>query len=439
MHPPIRPASVGASRQHHEPQRRRVRPPRPAQVVLILAVLLWLVPPAAAQEPTPEAPVYVVQAGDTLFSIAQRFETTVEAIVTANDIADASLIRVGQKLVIPTVRPELVPPTAPELNTRIHPVRNGDTLPSLAFYYGTTVWALRERNELDRLGLLWPGQELEVPAPTAPHDGAATFPRISAQPARVVQGETMLVQVEARRELDLRGWFLGQDLDFVGAEGEYWALVGIDALTPPGAYPVALQAVEAGSGDQLSVQETFTVTKGSYGTYNVVVPPSRQNLLDPTLSQKEREKVNAVFAGVSDEKLWSGTFGLPLPGELRITAPFGQRRSYSGGPVASYHSGLDYGADAGVAVFAPMTGTVVLAEPLQVRGNAVIVDHGLGVFSAFWHLSQIDVTAGQRVGKAHVVGLVGNTGLSTGPHLHWEMQVHSVPVNPLQWTRRSFP
>jgi murein DD-endopeptidase MepM/ murein hydrolase activator NlpD len=408
-------------------------------LILVLAVLLWPALPAAAQEPTPEAPVYVVQAGDTLFTIAQRFETTVEAIVTANDIADPSLINVGQKLVIPTVRPELVPPTAPEVNTRVHPVRSGDTLPSLAFYYGTTVWALRERNDLDRLGLLWPGQALKVPPPTALHDGAAIFPAITARPVPVVQGETMLVKVAARRDLDLRGWFLGQDLSFAGADGEYWALVGVDALTKPGAYPVALQAVEAGSGDQISVQETFTVTKGSYGTYNVAVPASRQNLLDPTLSQTEREKVDAVFAGVSDEKLWSGTFGLPLPGELRITAPFGQRRSYSGGPVSSYHSGQDLGADVGVAVFAPMTGTVALAEPLQVRGKAVIIDHGLGVFTAFWHLSQIDVTAGQQVGKADVIGLVGNTGLSTGPHLHWEMQVHSVPVNPLQWTRRSFP
>ncbi|MGC9334548.1 MAG: peptidoglycan DD-metalloendopeptidase family protein [Anaerolineae bacterium] len=406
---------------------------------MVLAVLLWLAVPATAQEPTPEAPTYVVQSGDTLFSIAQRFETTVEAIAVANDLADPSLIQIGQKLVIPTARPELVPPVLSEANTRIHPVRPGDTLPSLAFYYGTTIWALRDHNGLDRLGLLWPGQELEISPALAPHPGAATFPVISARPTTVVQGETMLVRVRAKRDLDLWGWFLGQDLAFTGAEGEYWALVGVDALTPPGAYPVALQAVEAGSGDHLSLQETFTVTRGSYGTYNVVVPPSRQNLLDPTLSQDEREKVEAVFAEESDEKLWEGTFGLPLAGELRTTAPFGQRRSYSGGPVASYHSGIDYGADIGTAVFAPMTGTVVLAEPLQVRGKAVILDHGLGVFTGFWHLSQIDVTVGQRVGKGAVVGLVGNTGLSTGPHLHWEMQVHSVPVNPLQWTRRAFP
>jgi murein DD-endopeptidase MepM/ murein hydrolase activator NlpD len=82
---------------------------------------------------------------------------------------------------------------------------------------------------------------------------------------------------------------------------------------------------------------------------------------------------------------------------------------------------------------------VALAEPLQVRGNVVILDHGLGVYSGFWHLSQIDVAAGQTVGEGEVVGLVGNTGLSTGPHLHWEMRVLDVPVDPVQWTQQAFP
>jgi murein DD-endopeptidase MepM/ murein hydrolase activator NlpD len=69
----------------------------------------------------------------------------------------------------------------------------------------------------------------------------------------------------------------------------------------------------------------------------------------------------------------------------------------------------------------------------------VILDHGLGVFTGFWHLSEIQVEVGQVVGRGQVVGLVGNTGLSTGPHLHWEMRVRGVPVHPLQWTRRAFP
>lgn len=416
---------------------------RAVPVVLFLAaalvLCLWLVSPVAAQEPTPEAPIYVVQPGDTLFSIAQRFGTTVETIVAANDIADPSLIGVGQKLVIPTSQPELVPSLEPKPVTRVHPVGPGETLPFLAFRYGTTVWTLREANDLPRLGLLWVGQELSIPPSSAPHRAVPAYPGVSAHPSPVVQGQTVMFEVESDRPLELTGSFLSTDLVFVEDEGRYWALAGVDSLTAPGTYGLALEAVELDTGDRLTVQETVTVTEGSFTTYNVVVPPDRTSLLDPALSQAEREKVNAVYARVREARLWAGAFGSPLVGELRVTAPFGQRRSYSGGPVSSYHTGLDYGADAGVAVLAPMTATVALAEPLQVRGNAVILDHGLGVFTGFWHLSQIDVSAGAVVGKGQVVGLVGNTGLSTGPHLHWEMRVLGVPVDPLQWTQQEFP
>jgi murein DD-endopeptidase MepM/ murein hydrolase activator NlpD len=420
----------------------------------ILALAAWLVlaclaVPVAAQEPatgptveptaTPEAPVYVVVPGDTLYSIAERFGSTVEAIAAANDIADPRLINVGQKLVIPTAQPGLVPSSQPNANRRVHPVRPGDTLNSLAYRYGTTYWTLLEANDLHRLGLLWPGQELAIPPPVASHSGVPGFPKVSTSPAPVVQGQTMVVEVQGQEGLELNGSILGQDLLFVEEEGRYWALAGVDSLTAPGSYPLALQAVELESGDRLTMHETFTVSKGNYTAYNVVVPADRTNLLDPALAQAEREKVNAVFARVSESRQWQGAFAFPLAGDLRTTAPFGQRRSYGGGPVTSYHSGHDYGADAGTPILAPNAGTVALAEPLQVRGNVVILDHGLGVYSAFWHLSHIDVVAGQTVGQGEVVGLVGNTGLSTGPHLHWEMRVLGVPVDPVQWAQRVFP
>jgi murein DD-endopeptidase MepM/ murein hydrolase activator NlpD len=412
---------------------------RNVQTAVVLVLLLGLVVPAAAQEPTSEAPVYVVRPGDTLSAIAQRFDTTVDAIVNANDIVNPSLINVGQKLIIPTSQPELVPSTEPAADARVHVVNPGETLPALALYYRTSIWALREANHVHRLGMVAPGQELTITPPALVLTDTPTLPQIGGSPSPVVQGQTVVVQVESGSDLDLKGWFLGQDLHFVGQEGSYWALAGVDPLTSPGGYPVVLKATEVGSGDLLTVHDTFTVTAGSFPTYNVVVPIDRQNLLDPTLSQAEAAKVNAVFGGISQTKMWTGTFGTPLAGELRITASFGQRRSYNNGPVSTYHAGWDLGADAGMPVYAPMTATVALAEPLQVRGNAVILDHGLGVFTGYWHLSEIDVTAGEVVTAGQVIGLVGNTGLSTGPHLHWEMQVFGVPVDPMQWTRRTFP
>jgi murein DD-endopeptidase MepM/ murein hydrolase activator NlpD len=413
-------------------------------LILLLAsfgLLLLCAPHTYAQEPTPEPTVYVVQPGDTLSAIAQRFDTTAKAIAVANEIEDPSLIRTGQKLVIPEPveagAAPLVSTTSPLV--RIHPVRAGETILGLAFRYGTSIWGLRDANTVHRLDLLWPGQELIIPSPILTTTHTPTFPHISTSPDPMLPGATMAVVVVSDEGLDLQGEFLGQDLEFVARDGRQWALVGVDALTPKGDYPLRLTATEVDRGDRLALQDTVVITGTKFSTYNVPVPTDRQALLDPALVEAERRKVNQVFSQMSDEQLWQGLFSYPLQGEFRTTAPFGQRRSYAGGPVTSYHTGHDYGADTGRPVYAPITGTVALAEPLDVRGKVVILDHGLGVFTGFWHLSQIDVEAGQVVGRGERVGLVGNTGLSTGPHLHWEMRVHNVPVDPRQWTRRAFP
>jgi murein DD-endopeptidase MepM/ murein hydrolase activator NlpD len=86
-----------------------------------------------------------------------------------------------------------------------------------------------------------------------------------------------------------------------------------------------------------------------------------------------------------------------------------------------------------VTVTAPADAIVALAEPLQVRGNAVILDHGRGVFTGYWHLSELRVTPGQRVAAGDLLGLVGNTGLSTGAHLHWELRIYGIAVDPMQF------
>ena len=155
--------------------------------------------------------------------------------------------------------------------------------------------------------------------------------------------------------------------------------------------------------------------------------------------QRRTEPVGAIFAGRSGGPLWSGPFRAPLAGSLAVTAPFGERRAYNGGPVSTFHAGVDLRAGDGHAGAGRGGGARGAGQRLQVRGNCVIIDHGLGVYTMYAHLSAFKVQVGDTVQAGQVIGLSGNTGLSTGPHLHWEMHVSGPAVNPFEWTQRSLP
>jgi murein DD-endopeptidase MepM/ murein hydrolase activator NlpD len=109
--------------------------------------------------------------------------------------------------------------------------------------------------------------------------------------------------------------------------------------------------------------------------------------------------------------------------------------------IESYgiHTGIDFCGGEGLPIFAPAAGRVVFAAPLTVRGNATIIDHGWGVYSGFWHQSEIQVNVGDVVEQGQVIGLVGGTGRSTGPHQHWEVWVNGVQVDPLNWLNQAYP
>ena len=122
-----------------------------------------------------------------------------------------------------------------------------------------------------------------------------------------------------------------------------------------------------------------------------------------------------------------------------INSLFGTRRSYNDGALWGYHAGVDLCGGLGTPIYAAADGVVVLAENLEVRGGAVILDHGWGVYTGYWHLSAIEVQPGQQVQAGDEIGLAGSTGRSTGPHLHWELWVGGVPVNPLTWLQQAWP
>lgn len=149
---------------------------------------------------------------------------------------------------------------------------------------------------------------------------------------------------------------------------------------------------------------------------------------DAARAGRERKEIDAIYAGVSPDPLWTEPFAVPIPGATG-GRNFGRRRVFNDQPRAP-HSGADLSAATGTPILAANRGRIVLAKELFFSGNAVFVDHGLGVYTVYAHLSRIDVAPGQLVERGEVVGLAGATGRVTGPHLHWGARVQDARVDP---------
>ena len=374
--------------------------------------------------------VYVVQPGDTLHIIAHRYGMSTEALAQANHLTNPNLIYVGQELLVPTTAK---PASEKPAGSQVYVVQVGDTMAQIASHFNTTVWAIAQANEIANPNVLQVGQRLLIPTGDEQSSLPLPFLAVHIIPPVVVQGQTVQVVVETDGEVTLGGTYNEAPLFFVSEAGTYRTLIGIYALATPGPYPLDLKAFY---GDrQVSVRSMVQVVEGNFGTQYLTFSDDKADLLDPTLVAQEAQRVWDLTTQATLPGRWEGIFDLPLVGNPPISAPFGTRRSYQSGPPTSFHGGVDYGVPEGTAVYCPARGRVVLAEALQVRGNAIIVDHGRGVMSGYWHLAQIDVAVGQEVEKGDLLGLVGNTGLSTGAHLHWEIRVMGIHVDPLQWTR----
>ena len=147
----------------------------------------------------------------------------------------------------------------------------------------------------------------------------------------------------------------------------------------------------------------------------------------------ELAQINAARGISSDSKGWRQTFIWPAKG--RISGQFGSQRIYNGDP-GSYHSGVDIAAPTGTYYVAPADGVVTLAatSPFTLEGNLLMIDHGMGLNSAFLHSSEILVKEGQQVKRGEPIGRIGSTGSATGPHLHWSMKWNQARIDPILLT-----
>jgi murein DD-endopeptidase MepM/ murein hydrolase activator NlpD len=411
------------------------------RIALLSAVLAISSPNVTPPTPAAGYTIYVVQSGDTLSSIASQFSTTTEIIEQANHLADPNTLVPGEKIQVPLKTATATPtPQGVPANGLTYTVKAGNTLATIAASFNLTVDDLAKANRIKDVNSIAVGQVLLIPSKANPlPDGVAIFP------PSVKQGNTLEFKITAPNAVTATGTFNGANLQFVAENGRLFALAGISRCEKVGTYPATITTTSAdGQTTELAFSVRVNVT--NYPVQDITLTPQMAALLDPVIENAENGRVARVVAPFLPDQMWSGPFHSPLAVKNPIiSAIFGQRRSYNGGAAGLCgHEGQDFAVDGGTPVYAPADGIVALAEPLQVRGNVVFIDHGLGVYSGFYHLSEIDAKAGQRVNTGDLVGKVGTTGFSTGDHLHWSLWVPGMNgypeyVDPIEWTTRTIP
>lgn len=448
----------------------------------------WIVLPAGAQN---QGPTYIVQAGDTLSGIARTFGTTVDELSQLNAIADPSSIQPGTELVIPgfegvtgvlathsvafgenlsslsreyglsqdavvrlnrVIRPDSIylgqevilpqndgPAALPQARSRW--VAPGESRLELALRENFDPWTVNAANDLGAQPWLLPDSVISIPGGDgSPSALPSPISSVTADPPAAVQGQVEEIHVEGAPDSSLGGSFGPWPLHFeVDSSGEQVALQGVDALTDPGLYDLTLTVDPvSGEGPSYSFSQPVRIRAGDYGYDPILnVPPET---LDPANTVPEDSFISKIVDQVTPDKLWSGPFQFPSDYYTKsFPSVFGTRRNYNGTGYTRYHTGLDFFGGVGTPILAPAPGKVVFQGPLTVRGNTTIIDHGWGVFTLYFHQSEFEVKTGDEVVTGQEIGKVGGTGRVTGPHLHWEVRVGGIPVDPMEWVKNTYP
>ncbi len=269
---------------------------------------------------------------------------------------------------------------------------------------------------------------------TNPSDSLSAI-TLSAE--EVTNGSLLLLQIDTRKlgppVRDMRIEFQQQKYPVyphpVAPADNYFGLIPIAFRTAPGPATLMLSWTNSTGHHRRTIP--FRIVAGTYKTDELKVASSRVNPNKKNIerAQKEARKIKRIYAEGGVDRLWQSGFQLPMSSE--ITSPFGNKRVFNG-QLKNFHNGIDFRARTPSPVFAANSGIVKLAENLFYSGNAVLIDHGTGIFTIYAHLSRIDVTPGQHIKKGHRLGLTGATGRVSGPHLHWGVKINGIAVNPIQ-------
>ncbi len=463
-----------------------------AGLIAMLVFSLLSPQPAAAQG---QGLQYQVQEGDTLDSIAQAFHTTANRIRIYNYFSDADYIYPGQKIYIPgflDVQGEAMKVKMPfgqslaayfgslqqplDFLQRLNFIINMDQVYAgqplyimyteqpavkevqvgssmtgleLAVKQGVNEWTPLIQNQLRDTLMLIPNTSLWLPDAEAVA-GVSLPPAADMKitPYPLFQGKTAELTISAPADgTSLSGSLILSVNDSLGLSpnytsttyplsffqndnGELVALQGVHRFARPGMAAMVLTKTTP-DGSTFSIQQNLLVKTWEYGTDTPIIVDA--SFIDPAITVPEYEMMMELVKDAPPEKMWTFGFESPVPEAPDWISRYGLLRSYNDSDLIYFHSGIDYPGGTSTAVHAVADGVVVFAGLLDVRGNATILSHGRGVYSGYWHQSRIDVKVGDLVSAGQIIGMVGNTGRVTGAHLHLEVLVGGVQVDPSEW------
>jgi murein DD-endopeptidase MepM/ murein hydrolase activator NlpD len=459
-------------------------------IALLLFSIMILTPTSTirAQDQTTN-PTYIVQSGDTLSLIAVRFGVTVDELIKANNITDPNAINAGTQLIIPglegisgvltttaiplgenfrseSLRFQISREILSQLNRVISPsevyagsnliipvaeekesyqaraiLDQGQSLLEVSVAQSENPWVLINSNMIQNSWQAIPGETLFSPPRENGQEISAISPdliKVAITPLPLKQGDTAVIRVISKRPMNLTGTLDGQALHFFSQEtNNYVALQGIHAMSNEGLSLFSLKNDADGSAP-FEFDQSFLLQSGNYGKD----PPLSVDpeTIDPAITGPEDAKIASVAAPATPTKYWDGIFQAPIDKPLCIKSWYGTRRSYNGSDYTYFHTGLDFGVCANnLNIYAAAPGVVVFTGSLTVRGNSAVIDHGWGVYTGYWHQSEILVKEGDHVTAGQIIGQIGKTGRVTGPHLHWDVWVNGVQVNPMYWLDNAYP
>ncbi len=256
-------------------------------------------------------------------------------------------------------------------------------------------------------------------------------------PKTVSQGQFVEVRYEVPPLImPLRAKFLDSEVPcYINPDkiNEWVCMIAVPANAPTGHKPLKLFVK-----DKQILSRKIKIIPTKFPLEPLPLTKEKKSLVDKGDSDEEKLKIRAALKSETSEKHWDGPFMKPVEGP--IESRYGERRTINGKiRKGYYHRGTDFGAKEGTLMLAANGGTVVLAGPFTEEGNMVMINHGHGIVSVYMHCLTISVNEGDVVKKGDRIALVGSTGVSNSPHLHFGIYLHGVPIDALFWLNRELP